>query len=429
MPGIPAIDRSSCVAMVDTATTKKTGLRNPLEEAQVRRAVLALQAFVAKREAESDAKQPLLATAASISCILTRKLVPAKASLKPIPIDLPHALYEDGAEMCLIVKDEDKKRIKEALAADPVPALSKVMTVKKLRKNFSRFEDKRALAGAYDLFLADDRVLPYLKGPLGNKFFSKKKQPIAVRVSRKDVSFSVRAASRRTAMHVSAGVCTNVKVARMDMSPEEIVDNILVAMNNCAAHVAKGWSGVQSVSIKTDDSVALPVYNALAPLAKLPPTSKKVTLKKRKLEEFVAQGDEVAKEEKAPKAKKSEKKSEKKAKVEPSAQKEATPEAKKPRKSNKKAKSEASAKTEEPKEKVVKVTEKAAKKTAKKAEEPKEKVVKVTEKAAKKTAKKAEEPKEETPKKEKKSKKEEKSPKTVTPPAKKRSRKKVTAAK
>ncbi|RLN91549.1 hypothetical protein BBJ28_00010965 [Nothophytophthora sp. Chile5] len=406
--------------MVDTATTKKTGLRNPLEEAQVRRAVLALQAFAAKREAESDAKQPLLATAASISCILTRKLVPAKASLKPIPIDLPHALYEDGAEMCLIVKDEDKKRIKEALAADPVPALSKVMTVKKLRKNFSRFEDKRALAGAYDLFLADDRVLPYLKGPLGNKFFSKKKQPIAVRVSRKDVSFSVRAASRRTAMHVSAGVCTNVKVARMDMTPEEIVDNILVAMNNCAAHVAKGWSGVQSVSIKTDDSVALPVYNALAPLAKLPPTSKKQTLKKRKLEEFVAQGDEVEEEEKAPKAKKSEKKGSKKqeTKVEASAQKEEAPEAKKPRKSNKKPKGEASAKTEEPKKKVAKVAEKAAEKPAKK-------------------TKKAEKPAEETPKKEKKSKKEEKvvaakqekSPKTVAPPAKKRSRKKVTATK
>ncbi|KAJ8552214.1 hypothetical protein ON010_g10331 [Phytophthora cinnamomi] len=185
--------------------------------------------------------------------------------------------------------DEDKKRIKEALAKDPVAGVTKVMTVKKLRKNFSRFEDKRALAAAYDMFLADDRVLPYLKGHLGTKFFSKKKQPIAVRVSRKSVAASVRLASRRTALHVSAGVCNNVKVARLDMTPEQIVDNVMVAMNSCASLVPKGWNGVQSISVKTSDSVALPVYNALATLAKLPPVGKTANLKKRKLEEFVAE--------------------------------------------------------------------------------------------------------------------------------------------
>jgi hypothetical protein len=208
-----------------------------------------------------------------------------------------------------------------------VQGVTKVMTVKKLRKNFSRFEDKRALAAAYDMFLADDRVLPYLKGPLGTKFFTKKKQPLAVRVSRKDVANSVRLASRRTAFHVSAGVCHNVKVARLDMTPEQIVDNIMVAMNECASHVPKGWNGVQSISVKTADSVSLPVYNALASLAKLPPVGKTQNLKKRKLEEFVAEADEqeeapkkakkqvkkaVAKVPQAPKAEKAGKKQEKK---------------------------------------------------------------------------------------------------------------------
>ncbi|KAG6611834.1 ribosomal l1 domain-containing protein 1-like [Phytophthora cinnamomi] len=279
--------------------TIKKGLRNPLDEAQVRRAVLALQTFVAKKS-EERAKAPLVEDAEFVSCILTRKLVPGKTSLKPIPINLPHPLHDEGAEICLFVKDEDKKRIKEALAKDPVAGVTKVMTVKKLRKNFSRFEDKRALAAAYDMFLADDRVLPYLKGHLGTKFFSKKKQPIAVRVSRKSVAASVRLASRRTALHVSAGVCNNVKVARLDMTPEQIVDNIMVAMNSCASLVPKGWNGVQSISVKTSDSVALPVYNALATLAKLPPVGKTANLKKRKLEEFVAEADE----EEAPKAKK-----------------------------------------------------------------------------------------------------------------------------
>ncbi|KAF1786894.1 Ribosomal protein L1/ribosomal biogenesis protein [Phytophthora cactorum] len=320
-----------------TDVTIRKGLRNPLDEAQVRRAVLALQTFAAKKS-EEQAKTPLVEDVDYVSCILTRKLVPAKASLKPIPITLPHALYDASAEICLFVKDEDKKRIKEALAKDPVQGVTKIMTVKKLRKNFSRFEDKRALAAAYDMFLADDRVLPYLKGPLGTKFFVKKKQPVAVRVSRKDVANSVRLAARRTAFHVSAGVCNNVKVARLDMMPEQIVDNIMVAMNNCASLVPKGWNGVQSISVKLADSVALPVYNALASLAKLPAVGKTANLKKRKLEEFIAEADEEAE---APKTKKQGKKEEappaKKAKK-PAKVEEAAEEA--PKKQNKKAKKE-----------------------------------------------------------------------------------------
>ncbi|ETP52026.1 hypothetical protein F442_02910 [Phytophthora nicotianae P10297] len=284
--------------------TIRKGLRNPLDEAQVRRAVLALRTFAAKKN-EERSKATLVEDVDYVSCILTRKLVPAKASLKPIPITLPHAMYDESAEICLFVKDEDKKRIKEALAKDPVQGVTKIMTVKKLRKNFPRFEDKRALAAAYDMFLADERVLPYLKGPLGTTFFVKKKQPIAVRVSRKSVANSVRLASRRTAFHVSAGVCSNVKVARLDMDPQQIVDNVMVAMNNCANLVPKGWNGVQSISVKLADSVALPVYNALASLAKLPPVGKTANLKKRKLEEFIAEADA---EEEAPKTTKQGKK-------------------------------------------------------------------------------------------------------------------------
>ncbi|CAI5708288.1 unnamed protein product [Peronospora destructor] len=247
----------------------RKGLRNPLDEAQVRRAVLALHTFAAKKN-EERTKTPLVEDIEYLSCILTRKLVPAKTSLKPIPITLPHALYDESAEICLFVKDDDKKRIKETLEKDPVQGVTKVMTVKKLRKNFSRFEDKRALATTYDMFLADDRVLPYLKGPLGTTFLPRRR-PLA-------------------------GVCNNVKVARLDMTPEQIVDNIMVAANSCASLIPKGWNGVQSISIKTNNSVALPVYNALAPLAKLPPVGKTANLKKRKLDEYVAEAEEAEKE-------------------------------------------------------------------------------------------------------------------------------------
>lgn len=255
--------------------------------------------------------------------------------------DIPHSIRggDNDAEMCLIVKNGDKARIKAALAADPVPGLAKIMDIKKVKKNFSRFDDKRTLAGAYDLFLADDRILPYLPEALGSKFFIKKKQPISVRVSRKDVSHGIRAIYHRTQMIVSTGACTNVKVAHLAMSVDEMVENILVATNNCAAHIPKGWNGIQSISIKTNESVALPVYNALAALAKLPPMSKKQALTKRKLEE---DGDEEAA---APKAAKKAKKEaapvKKEAKKEAPAKKEAKKEVPAKKETKKEAKKEA----------------------------------------------------------------------------------------
>lgn len=349
----------------------KKGLRNPLDEAQVRKAVVALQSFVDKQKADRP-KQPLVEGAESLSCIITRKVVPGKASLKPIQIDIPHSLYggEGGAEMCLFVKDEDKQRIKEALAQDPVPGLTKVMTVKKLRKHFSRFEDKRTLAGAYDLFLADDRVLPYLKAPLGSKFFTKKKQPLPVRVSRKNVSFGIRAVAHRTALHVSPGACSNVKVARLDMTVDEMVENIMVAMNNCAAHIPKGWGGVQSISVKTNESIALPIYNALAPLAKLPSVSKAEALTKRKLEEVEAK-KAVEEEQEAveePVKKKAKKADKKKQAAEPVVEETKAKKAKKTESSSAAKPSPAKkhkTKHEEPAAKSPKEDKKAAKKTKK----------------------------------------------------------------
>lgn len=69
------------------------------------------------------------------------------------------------------------------------------------------------------------------------------------------------------------------------MDIQAIVENILVAMNNCAAHIPKGWNGIQSIHVKTAQSVSLPIYNALSEFAKLPPVTNKKTLLKRKLEE------------------------------------------------------------------------------------------------------------------------------------------------
>ena len=62
---------------------------------------------------------------------------------------------------------------------------SQVIGVSKLRKEYSVFEQRRQLAESYDLFLADERVLPSLPRLLGKTFFQKKKQPIPIRLTKR----------------------------------------------------------------------------------------------------------------------------------------------------------------------------------------------------------------------------------------------------
>lgn len=83
--------------------------------------------------------------------------------LPPYPPDcsaLPHSVLnpEDGVSLCVIVKDP-AEAFKEQLAAAPVPGFVKVIGAGKLRKNFSQYKDRIALANAYDGFFADDRVV------------------------------------------------------------------------------------------------------------------------------------------------------------------------------------------------------------------------------------------------------------------------------
>lgn len=78
-------------------------------------------------------------------------------------------------EICLFVKDPQReyKDLIHSLGLDHV--ITKVIGISKLRKKYKEYEAKRLLCNSYDLFLADDRVLPLLPKLLGKTFFAKKR--------------------------------------------------------------------------------------------------------------------------------------------------------------------------------------------------------------------------------------------------------------
>jgi len=102
-----------------------------------------------------------------------QKVTEISTRLRPKLIDVPHQILPEKAEVCLIVRDN----CPPALLSDLKSRLGKVITLKKLIRNYRENESRSQLCGSFDLFLHDKRiaahVIPYRCG----KVFMNKKKP------------------------------------------------------------------------------------------------------------------------------------------------------------------------------------------------------------------------------------------------------------
>jgi ribosome biogenesis protein UTP30 len=167
-------------------------------------------------------------------------------------------------EACIIVKEESKPWVQELIAKFPseLGCIKKVLGLQSLRVKHKSFTQRRELLARFDVFLADDRILPMLTKALGGKFFDKKKQPIPVALTRKEaLPFAVKKCLSSTFMYLSAGTCVTVKAGNTSMSSDKLLANIESICAIVPTKVPRKWSNIRSVSIKTSSSVALPIYN------------------------------------------------------------------------------------------------------------------------------------------------------------------------
>lgn len=138
-----------------------------------------------------------------------------------------------------------------------------VVGTSKLRTKYESYEAKRNLCRQFDLFLADDRILPSLPKLIGKTFFRRKKQPIPIDLTTADLEDQMRKARECTILVLSGGSCLSIKVARASFTVAAAVANIEAVLAAAAKHVPKKWGNVQAVFLKSADSVALPLYQSL----------------------------------------------------------------------------------------------------------------------------------------------------------------------
>lgn len=243
-------------------TTVRSGIEALLKDANDRERKRAKRASQ-KGKTVGD----LMASDVFVYLAVTLKEPPFKPKLRPYAIPLKNSLYRDGEDdVCFFVKDPEDL-VKDHLEEREKTAVTEVMGVHRLRKEYSTHEGRRELLGMYDLFLVDNRVSPMMPGLLGNAFLNAKRLPLQVDMG-KDVVTGIRKAISSTALTLRQGTSTTVRIGRTDFSPNQLVENLNMAVDGVVKRLPGGWRDVQSLNIKSNKSPALPIYCALPTASK-----------------------------------------------------------------------------------------------------------------------------------------------------------------
>lgn len=287
--------KSSKVGVVKKGTSAKNAkpskgakfAHTGLDAALVSKAVAAVLKYHEKVTDGASDKLVLLGDDRPVQVQLTLLRAPGKSQPKPAQLLIPHPFYkladaEDDSdnveepEICLIVKDESKPWCLEMIEKFPdhMGCVKKVLTLDSLRKKHSSYEQKRELLSKYNMFMADDRILPMMSKALGKPFIKAKKLPVPINVTREvALPFAVQKALSATYMTVNKGTCISIKAGHTGMDPKQLTENIVAIAKSAATKIPRSWANIQMIGVKTADSVSLPVYNktpeALREIARL----------------------------------------------------------------------------------------------------------------------------------------------------------------
>ncbi|KMZ72706.1 Ribosomal L1 domain-containing protein [Zostera marina] len=227
------------------------------------KAVEALLKWIAAQTKHKTAQ--LLDHDVPIHVVVTLKKIPDKARTNPYLIPLPHSIHDiNESAICLFVDDRKNAPVTPEVIKEQITKESiEVIGLSDLKADYVPYEARRKLCGSYELFFADMRIVPLLPRLIGKKFFRKKKHPLPLDVSRKNWKEQIKKGCGSTMFYVSTGSSCQLKVARLSMQQDMILDNVMKAIEGVIPLIPKGWAGVRSILVKSEDSIGLPLYQAL----------------------------------------------------------------------------------------------------------------------------------------------------------------------
>jgi len=196
------------------------------------------------------------------------KKIPPKD--KTIKLKLPQSIRHSDLEVCLFVKDLDKvdrdyeptvHHFKDLLRKKGINTVTDIIPLKSLKTEYKPYEAKRNLSNAYDIFIADSRIVRLLPTYLGKHFYGRKKTPVQVNLEAKDLAKEINAALDSSKCVISSkGASSIAVVGNMEMDQEAVAENVLAAASQISAGIAGGATNIKQLNIKTSRSVSIPIY-------------------------------------------------------------------------------------------------------------------------------------------------------------------------
>lgn len=232
-----------------------------VKKGQVAKAIKALLQVISKRSANTN---PLFSEEVeSMTVQFSLVKIPERRRATPVMIKLPFPLFGEKSEICFISKSPQKQYKELILQKHPVPGITKVIGIEKLRKNYKQFESKRALADAYDLFLCDKNVIEMMPQILGVTFYRRKlKPPIPVQIfeDAEDPTLKLKQAVNSTFLKMSRGPCIGIRFGRCTMPEEHLSANCGAVIASTLSFLNKYDIAVSSITVQATNCPSLPVW-------------------------------------------------------------------------------------------------------------------------------------------------------------------------
>ncbi|XP_046574067.1 ribosomal L1 domain-containing protein 1-like [Haliotis rubra] len=182
-----------------------------LEKAKVRKAVAALSSLL-----KNNKKSNFIDEAEKIHLQFTFKKVP-NVKNKTLHLKLPHSLKRDTLDVCLFVKDLNKKK-----------------------RDF-------------------DPAIHHYKELVVSTSFSR--LPIGVNMGASDLKKELQQALDKSHCYISGrGPSCMSTVAHSEMKAKHVVDNVITAANQIATGIPGGPINIKSMYIKTEGSMSVPLF-------------------------------------------------------------------------------------------------------------------------------------------------------------------------
>jgi len=250
-----------------------------LKPSQIEDGVTAFSKLLELNSAEAAEKSLFSTEGQKVNLQISGIKLPREIESQAIKIKLPHSPLPGNKDVCLFVKDLEKglkvdhegtvQHFTNLLADKGVQGINKVISLRELKVEYKQFEAKTQLCHMFDQFLADDRIIRLLPQFLGKPFYKRKKLPIQVNLSAKDLPGEFAKCLNTTILPLkNMGSCSMVMVGMSTLTTTQLVENTKAVIKTLEDKYPGGWINIRSIHINSG-STSIPLYTSFRSTAEV----------------------------------------------------------------------------------------------------------------------------------------------------------------